>query len=113
MAVWPTMLPPPSQGVEEELYRPQIRAEFEANYIQTRPRASRGRRRFPLSWKIMSEDDYRMLETFFLTNQGASFEYTHPITANKHTCVFAGDSISARWMSGGRRADVRCPIEEV
>lgn len=112
MANWPT-LPSPDTGTEEEFYKPQRKIEFEANYIQSAPKATRGRRRFPLSWELMTETEYQTLETFFNTYQGTSFTYTHPIRATSHTCVFSADSIKHRWRSGGWVGGVKCPIEEI
>lgn len=113
MGVWPPTLPPPSWGIAEEIYRPQIKTEFESNYIQSRPRAIRARRRLPLEWKVMSEAEYRTLETFFELNQGKSFAFVHPLTGATHTCVFGADTLKSAWLSAGWRKDVQCPIEEV
>ena len=111
--VWPSTMPLPDEGVEEEFYKPQRKMEFEANYGQTGPRATRGRRRFPLAWNYLSETDFQTLEAFFNTNQGSSFTYTHPIRSTTHTCVFATDSIKHKWRAAGGVAEVKCPIEEL
>lgn len=113
MEDWPATLPPPDEGLEEEYYKPQTKTEFEANYIQVYPRASRGRGRWPLGWGYMDETDYQTLETFFDANQGCMFTWIHPIKATTHTCVFSSDSIKSKWRSAGGRASVQCPIEEV
>jgi hypothetical protein len=114
MNAWPSTLPPPDEGLEEEFYKPQTRTEFEANYPQVYPRASRGRRKWPLSWSLMeNESDYQALEAFFDANQGCMFTWTHPLTSAVHTCVFSADSVKSKWRSAGGRTDVQCPIEEV
>ncbi|MCE5265670.1 MAG: hypothetical protein LLG97_19350 [Deltaproteobacteria bacterium] len=112
MANWPT-LPSPDTGTKEAVYKPQLKLEFEANYIQSAPRATRHRRRFPLTWELMTEAEYQILEAFFLANQGGSFTYTHPIRSTSHTCVFSADSIEHKWRSGGWVGGVSCPIEEI
>lgn len=112
MTAWPS-LPNPTSGMEEEVYKPQIKTEKEANYTQSRPLASRSRRKFSLTWAFMSETNYQTLETFFETYQGTMFTFTHPIKRTTHNCVFSADSIKSKWKSAGWRADVQCPIEEV
>ena len=113
MVAWPSTLPPPDEGIEEEVYKPQTKSEFQANYIQVYPRASRGRGRWPLAWGTMTETEYQALEVFFVANQGCMFTWPHPITSVQHTCVFSADSIKSKWRSAGGRSDVQCPIEEV
>ena len=111
MADFPS-IPSADFGTEEEVYKPQIRTEFEAGYVQSRPRTTREIRRFPLSWSVLSEADYQTLETFFKANQGNSFNWTHPVTAAAYVCRFSTDSLKSVWIGPGYRA-VQCPIEVV
>ena len=113
MNAWPSNISPPDWDCEEEYYKPQIKDEFEANYVQVGPAASRGRSKFPLAWHLMSEAEYQTLLAFFAANQGSAFTYTHPIAATSHVCVFSANSIRSKWHSVGWRSDVQCPIEEV
>lgn len=113
MNAWPSALPPPDWGTEEEAYLPQAKSEFEANYIQVYPTASRLRQRWPLKWGLLSETDYQALLTFFAANQGCMFTWTHPIAASSHVCVFSGDSIKSTPHAPGWRRNVQCHIEEV
>jgi hypothetical protein len=113
VTAWPSTLPTPSFGLEEEFYKPQIKTEKEANYVQTRRTASRGRRILPLAWTLMTEAEYQILEAFFDTYQGTMFTFTHPVTGTTYNCVFSANSIKAKWKSAGFRGDVQCPIEEV
>jgi hypothetical protein len=110
MADWPSIANA-NLGSSGELYKPQVRNEFEANYVQSRPRASREIRRFPLRWNCMSEADFSTLETFFIANQGGEFNYTDPRDSTAYVCRFSMDSILWDYVEGGRR--VECPIEEV
>ncbi len=112
MANWPN-IPNPDWGLEEEDYKPQIKDEFEANYVQTGPAASRMRGKFPLGWELLSEADFQTLKTFFNTNQGGSFTWTHPVANTSHNCVFSVNFIKSKWLSAGWRSNVQCPIEEV
>jgi hypothetical protein len=109
---WPNTLPPPDKGTQEGFYKPQRKLEFEANYVQTAPRATRGRRRFELKWQILTESEYQTLEGFFDANQGTAFEYVHPLRGTTHMCVFSSDEIKHQWRSGDQVGVVECQIEE-
>jgi hypothetical protein len=111
---WPTTLPKPSiDAVAEEVYKPAIKTEFEANYIQNRVVVSRTRRKFPLTWNYMTEANYQTLKTFFESYQGTVFVFTHPVEGTTHNCVFSESSLKSKWYSKGWRSAVECPIEEV
>lgn len=113
MDTWPATLPPPDRDCDEDYYKPQIRDEFEANYVQTGPAATRGRYKLSNKWKLMAEDDFQTLKTFFDGHQGQAFTYTHPITEESLVCIFSTDYIRSKWYSAGWRSEVQCPIEEV
>ena len=89
------------------------RTEFEGNYVQSRPRVTRGRSKWPLAWHIMEESDYQDLLAFFAANQGGSFDWTHPASAVEYACRFSEDQLTSKIASTGKRKDVKCPIEEV
>ena len=114
MAIWPSSLPTPSWGLEEEYYKPQAKVEFEANYVQSRPTLTRGRDRWGnLGWALLSEAEYQTLKTFFDENQGSIFTFVHPMSGVSYSCRFTPDSIKSKYKSPGWRADVQCPIEEI
>ncbi|MFA5208638.1 hypothetical protein [Shewanella sp.] len=111
MATWPSIANP-DFGMAEYIYLPIVRTEKEANYVQTRKRATRDRGSWDLSWKAMSETDYQTLLTFFLANQGTSFTWVHPKTAVSYTCVFSTDGLQSKIISPTRRS-VEVAIEEI
>lgn len=111
MATWPSIMIP-QYGTDGEWYRPQIRNEFEANYVQSRPRSTRGVMRWTLKWTAMPEADFQTLLTFFNTNQGLSFTWTEPRTGTARTCRFSEDSLKWSHSELGHRS-VTCAIEEV
>ena len=112
MSTWPA-IPNPSSGIEEELYLPQIRQEFEANYVLSRKIATRNRKNWQLTWAGMLETDYQLLQAFFVANQGSSFTWTHPGSLTSYTCIFSGNSIKSTALTSDLRIDVQCPIEEL
>ena len=111
MPSWPSIANP-SNGLEEEVFLPQIKDEFEANYVQSRREVSSAKSRWPLSWSIMTEAHYQLLKTFFIANQGSTFSWTHPLSGVTYTCRFSNNSLKSK-MKGQYRIEVQCPIEEV
>lgn len=114
MATFPT-LSTPSFGTEVEVYKPQVRNEFEGGYVQSRARASREVRRWTLKWRALPEADYQTLATFFAANQGNFFDWTEPVTSVAYTCRFSGDSLRSSHVDKGSTnyRSVEVGIEEV
>ncbi len=111
MADWPSIASP-GYGIKEAVYKPQIRQEFEANYVQSRPRSTRSVKRWTLSWGLLSESDYGLLLAFFEANQGNTFTWTHPVTSVSYTCRFSTDTLESEIaFTGWRKVTVH--IEEV
>ena len=101
----------PSYGLQGETYLPQVKNEFEANYVQSRPRATRAVERWNLGWEALPEADFQTLRTFFVANQGGLFTWTHPVTSTVYTCRFSGNGLKYSFAYPGHRR-VECPIEE-
>jgi|SRR3990172_1811820 len=114
MADWPSIATP-TFGTSIDVYKPQIRNEFEGNYVQSRPRVSREIRRWRLVWNVMTEANYQTLESFFLANQGNSFNWTEPVTSTGYVCRFSENSLVSTHADKGatnyRRVEVM--IEEI
>jgi len=117
MRTWPD-IEPCEFGMEEEVYLPQVRTQFEGGYVQSRKRATVDKERFAQKWgyskpeTAMPEADFQTLKTFFLANQGSSFDWTHPYVGTSHTCRFTADGLKSAIIAPGLRK-VDCPIEEV
>jgi len=104
----------PSRGLEEVVYLPKIKTEFENNYVQTRKTATRDRSKWTLVWNTLSETDYQSLLTFFKANQGLSFTWTHPVSLSVYTCVFSSDELKGKvGKYPNTRENVTLPIEEL
>jgi phage-related protein len=87
---WPTVQLPLS--VDETIEDPSIRVEFESGIVQTRPRYTRMRGIWGLSWANMRGADYRTLRTFFRQMKGGalSFNWTHPRDKTAYEVRFKG-----------------------
>lgn len=102
----------PSYGLDERVHKAQERTEFEGGYVQSRPKHTRHRHRWPLRWELLPEAEYQTLKTFFAANQGGQFDWVHPWTGVTYACRFSADEISGAMTFPGHRT-VDCPIEEV
>jgi len=111
VANWPSIANP-DFGFKETVYKPQIRQEFEANYVQSRPRSTRALKRWELAWSLMPESDYQALLAFFTANQGNTFTWTHPVSGTSYTCRFSMDTLESDVVFTGWR-EVSVPIEEL
>ena len=100
---WPTIAAP-TYTTGGEVYRPQIRSEFEGNYVQSRPRSTRATRRWTLVWNAMTNADYGTLETAFIADIGATFSWTEPITTTSYTVRYSEDSLKWSHVNKGVRA---------
>lgn len=109
---WPSTIPAPDDGCSGSHYRPAVKTEFEANYPQTRPAATRSRGKWPLHWGKLEETHYQTLETFFDTYQGQIFTWTNPRTGTAHNCIFSSDEIAFKYVEPDYR-EVDVGIEEI
>jgi len=103
---WPS-IQEPSYPLEEEVYKPQIKTEFEAGYVQSRPRATISKRRFKLTWQAMDDTDLASLQSAFASDVGSTFSWTHPVTSTAYTVRYVGNGItSTRYTNGVNRVMV-------
>ena len=108
MASWPSVnsLGYPSYGMTEDNYNPTIQTEFEANYLMTRRRGTRSRKKWSLSWGLLPEAQYQTLLSFVNTATGEMFGWTHPVTFAVYTCTIMGNLTGAIVSPGFRSAKI-------
>lgn len=99
MADWPSISNP--DIFEEESYKPSIRTEFEGNYVQERALSTRVRRRWKLGWTKLTDANYSTLKTFFGTNKGTFFNWTHYLSSTVYVSIFSDNGLKATWASPG------------
>ena len=89
--MWPNIRLPSS--LEESIPDPAIRSEFEDGTVQTRPRFTRMRRKWTLTWNNLRYADYAALRSFFDSKRGGStsFSWTNPLDNGMHTVRFSGE----------------------
>lgn len=100
-------------GCNEVTLDPALRSEMESGIILTRPRYTRVRRTWQLTWANMRGADYRTLRNFYTQMRGGalSFRWTHPREGKVFEVRFQGQ------MNGGHTVmdcwSVDCTLEEV
>ena len=87
--------PPPAFPLDEELSKPQVRSQFEAGYVHSRPRFSKSRSIWNLRWKSITEADYQIIRTFFLDNVGLLFDWVNPADGVTYKVRFSEDSLKS------------------
>ena len=111
MATWPTIEEP--THIFRRTHKAQLKASFEAGYVQSAARDTRARLIVEMEWEVLPGSDLATLEMFFADNQGGTFTWTDPTTETSHTMRFAGDTIEADHVDGmDDHWHVRIDIEE-
>lgn len=108
---WPS-IQRPNYPLSEDLRYPQVKTEFENGAVQQRPKWTKPKATFTLSWAAMSAADYATLRAFFIANQGLTVAWTHPDTASSYVVRFGQDSLkSSITMHSFRKVEIT--LEEV
>lgn len=96
MADWPEIKEPTS--LQERLKKGQLIADFEAGYVQSTAKWTRSRKIFEMTWSGMTDSDKETLESFFDSSLGSAFTWTHPLSGQTYTVMFAYDEFPARYV---------------
>lgn len=89
---WPSSIAAPEYPLDETLEDAVIRSTMEDGTIKTRPRFTRNRLTFELSWSTMPEEQKQDLETFLRTttkNGSKIFNWTHPSSGKNYEVRFS------------------------
>ena len=89
MADFPSIRTSDWQLFKEKTMKRQIRTKFEAGYVQSSAGSTVAKKSFSIGWEWLTRADFAALVTFFETNQGGSFNFTHPITETVYIVRFA------------------------
>lgn len=117
MAAFPTLSRAPSFPIDPdgELEDTVIRSPQTAGYDQTRPRTTRVRRNFGVSYRALGATDESTLRAFEVTtlrNGADSFTWTHPLSGTTYTVQLIGPIKYGRKQAGGV-VDVSFKLREV
>ena len=117
MAAFPTLSRPPSYPLDPdgELEDAIVRSPFSAGYEQTRPRFTRARRTWGVTYRHLPDADVAILREFervTLVNGSDSFAWTHPLTGAQFGVRLTAPIKYARASAPGH-ADVSFSLREV
>lgn len=87
----------PRYGVKESTIGKTVKAEFDGNYVQQRPKTTRTRKKFEIEY-LLTQSEFNTFDTFFKDNLGYSFSFVHPSTLATYTVRFGTDSIDATYL---------------
>jgi phage-related protein len=88
----------PDYGSGGTHYKPKVRTESSANYIQTRPSVSRSRETdITLNWPMLDATEYGSIIVFFDDHQGTAFYWTDPRGVTR-IVGFKEDGIKWEWV---------------
>ena len=90
MANYPTLTIAPNYPLSEDREDATYRSGMEGGYEYTRPKYTRGRKKFGITYTNMQNTDKDTLEAFVDTVKGGadSFIWTHPKTSTNYTAQF-------------------------
>lgn len=110
---FPSTIPAPRATMSGSVYLPQVRDEMENGTVTSRKRATRAREKLTgFGWDYLTEAQYEALRAFFLTVQGGTFTWTHPVRGVTYTLLSSADELAYQHSPGGGYADVNWPLEE-
>jgi len=92
MTTWTSTIATPSD-IRERRLKGQIKSKFEDGTIQSVAKNTRTRLAFTLIWADISTTDKTSIESFFDSNLGGTFTWSHPITGVSYTVRFSKDEI--------------------
>lgn len=90
---WPSNVPGPERA-PENIENSAIRSSMESGTVVTRPRFTRMRTTWKLSWNVLHNTHYQIIRNFYLkTVVGGSlpFLWAHPLDNKTYTVRFLGN----------------------
>ncbi len=84
--------------MSQTVIKPKHSGLSAAGYPMTRPRATSFKKEFSITYKNLTATERVILETFFDTYQGDSFNWTHPETGGAtYGVAFVDDELEFEW----------------
>ena len=94
MNKYPTY-PPIIVGSTRTLQNPSYRSQSESGYTFSRKKWTKPKSKYSLNYPGLKHEDFKILEDFFIANQGLKFKFKYPLENETKICVFAMDEIKA------------------
>lgn len=91
---YPTTLPCPNFGqYKDSTLNPRVFVPFGNGYGESRPKYTRVKKKFELTYSFLKDSEKVVLDNFFSTHQGVPFKFTDPATGGIYTVTFGMDSL--------------------
>jgi hypothetical protein len=97
MAIFPTLSRVLNVKYSDADDKPILNMQFDGNYEQTRPRATRSRRIFNIGYVGLTDSDKTTLTNFLLDNTGLSFNFTNPSDSTLYVVRLNQDLSEIEW----------------
>jgi len=83
----------PTYPIREMVVDSSISSPFENGMVQARPRYTRQRKKWSLSYRALTEDEKNSVSDFYNSMLGGSYYFTwvNPMTEVSHTVRFSGN----------------------
>ena len=83
----------PTYPIREQVINPAISSPFENGMVQVRPRFTRSRKRWSISYRALTEAEKNTVKNFYDSVSGGSYYFTweNPMDEVEHTVRFIND----------------------
>jgi len=100
MTTFPTIQSP--NGLQQKTIKPAQRSTSSAGYTMARAKATIAKKEFKVMYQNLTTAERNTLQTFFNSNQGLEFDWTHPEpSGSTYQVIFNQDDIEFVWISFG------------
>lgn len=97
---YPT-IPEPRVGSKDSKNIPLITSESEGSYKKVRRRSTKALNSFTLDYTSITESEFAILDAYFETYIGTSFDFVHPKTNVTYSCTFETETLEKTYLAGG------------
>ena len=92
MADYPTIQNP--SGLQQKIIKTKYKGISSSGYMMTRAKATASKKEFLVKYTFLTNTERDTLQTFFDTNQGLGFNWTHPESGGEtYFVVFIEDEL--------------------
>lgn len=110
MAVYPDFK---IETFDEKKIKPTSKSSYDGGYTQKVAKYTRALNQFSFIHENLEVVDKEQLELFFITNQGLSFSFVHPLSNNTFEVSFEMDEISFSYDKVMKSYSTKIIVQEV
>lgn len=110
MAIYPDFK---IETFDEKKIKPTSKSSYDGGYTQKVAKYTRALNQFSFTHENLEVVDKEQLELFFITNQGLSFSFVHPLSNNTFEVSFEMDEISFSYDKVMKSYSTKIIVQEV